>query len=164
MRIDARTVFIPILPDGSVLLLKRGAYKKILPGLITGIGGKVELAQGEGEDLEAAGRREWAEEMPQLKSSLEDVRLRLVTHDTRGKDVVLLLWFTVRLTSVPDDLSCNEGEVIRFPLSDLPLDSMTPTAKHAIPFVLSLANDDQTIYDGVFTAGQANLVLSHVNP
>lgn len=160
MRIDTRTIFVPIAPDGFVWLLKRREDKKLFPGLITGIGGKVELSDGEGEDLEAAGRREWEEEVPQLKDSLEDIRLRLVTHDTRGTDIFVLLWFTVKLNAVPTDHFCSEGVLLTLDPENLPFDEMVPTARHAIPFVLGLAEDDLTIYDGLFSPGLKQLVLS----
>ena len=60
MELDCRTALILRHPDGKqVLLLKRNASKKLLPNLITGIGGKVELEGGEGEDLEKCLLREF---------------------------------------------------------------------------------------------------------
>lgn len=160
MRIDIRTAFIPLAPDGTVWLLKRDAKKKIFPNLITGIGGRIEPGEGETEDLERAGRREWNEEVPQLRDYLEEVRLRLVTHDTRGETTYVLLWFTVRITTQPTDTSCSEGVLLPFDASELPLEELTPTARLAIPFVLSLPAEDMRVYDGVFSPDLTKLTLS----
>ncbi len=160
MRIDIRTIFIPQLPSNHVLLLRRSPAKTLFPNLITGIGGKVELTAGEGEDLAAAGLREWQEEVPQLKDSLQDLRLRLVTHDTRGDDIYLLLWFTAKLAELPTDLSCSEGQLLILKSNQLPLEEMVPTARQAIPSVLNLADDDQHIYDGVFSTSLEELTVS----
>ena len=154
------STIVPIAPDGSVWLLKRSLEKKLFPGLITGIGGKVELTEGEGEDLEAAGRREWSEEVPQLNGMLGKVQLRLVTHDTREDVIFVLLWFTVKLTVVPADASCSEGVLLALDPSNLPLDDMIPTARKAIPFVLGLDEEDAAVYDGLFSPGLKDLLIS----
>ncbi len=97
--------------EDAALLLRRSAGKKRFPGLITGIGGQVELTQGEGEDLGASLLREFQEETKIPLEIVTDVRCRLSTLITRGDLQVLLLWFTGRLTAMPDDLSCTEGHL-----------------------------------------------------
>src|ERR1051325_229163 len=63
MKLDVRTILLLRHPDGrQVLLLCRSPEKKLFPNLMTGIGGAVELASGEGADLEAAVLRELEEE------------------------------------------------------------------------------------------------------
>ena len=134
----------------SVLLLQRGPTRRLFPNLITGIGGKVELADGEGEDLTASLLREFDEETRIPRETLADVRCRLSTLLTRGDLQVLLLWFSGRLTQAPLDLSCTEGRLAFYPVERLPLDAMIPTARRAIPFILALPDSDRTVYNGTF--------------
>lgn len=138
--------------EDAALLLRRSPDKKRFPGLITGIGGQVELARGEGEDLGAALLREFQEETKIPLDIVADMRCRLSTIITRGQLQVLLLWYTGRLTAMPDDLSCSEGELEFFDVHDLPSEQMIPTARQTIPFILALPRDDKTIYNGVFDA------------
>lgn len=152
-QLDVRTAIILRHPtESSVLLLRRSSTKKLFPDRITGIGGKVELDEGEGNDLTAAAWREFLEETTIPDTTVIDVRLRLSTILTRGELQVILLWFTGQLTALPSDLSCTEGELAFYPLDQLPIHDMIPTASQTIPFILSLPPDDETIYNGYFDA------------
>jgi 8-oxo-dGTP pyrophosphatase MutT (NUDIX family) len=132
------------------LLLRRSADKKLFPNLITGIGGAVELALGEGADLDSAVLRELEEETRVHRSHICDLRLRLTSVLGRNNAQVVLHWYTANLTKIPSDLSCTEGDLRFYPAQDLPLDLMVPTAREAIGFVISLADDDTTTYSGVY--------------
>ncbi len=143
--------------EDSVLLLRRSRAKKRFPGLITGIGGQVELALGEGDDLGASMLREFQEENNIPLGTVADIRCRLSTLITRGDLQVLLLWFTGQLTAMPDDLSCTEGELEFFDVGALPSEQMIATARRAIPFILALPEDDPTIYNGCFDSN-GNLI------
>lgn len=148
INLDVRTAIILRHPtEPAVLLLRRSATKKLFPSLITGIGGKVELAQGEGDDLLGAAWREFQEETTIPAALVADVRLRLSTLISRGDQQVLLLWLTGQLLSLPPDLSCTEGELEFHAIDHLPLERMIPTARQAIPFVLALADDDRIVYN-----------------
>ena len=146
----------------AALLLRRSEGKKRFPGLITGIGGQVELEQGEGEDLGASLLREFQEETNIPLETVADIRCRLLTIITRGDLQVLLLWFIGQLTAMPDDLSCTEGALEFFDVGDLPSEQMIPTARRAIPFILALPEDDPTIYNGCFSA-DGQLVTNNIN-
>ena len=150
-KLDVRTAIILRHPtEAAALLLRRSPTKKLFPNRITGIGGKVEIDEGEGNDLDAAAWREFLEETNIPDTTVTDVRLRLSTILTRGELQVILLWFTGQLTTVPADLSCTEGELGFYPLDQLPIHDMIPTASQTIPFILALPHDDQTIYNGYF--------------
>lgn len=151
MQLDVRTAIILRHPtERAVLLLRRSPTKKLFPNLITGIGGKVELDAGEGADLPAAALREFVEETAIPLALVTDLRLRLSTILTRHELQVILLWFTGRLTTLPTDLSCTEGQLEFHPLDQLPVPLMIPTASQTIPFVLALPEDDMTVYNGYF--------------
>ena len=151
MELDCRTALILRHPDGKqVLLLKRNASKKLLPNLITGIGGKVELEGGEGEDLEKCLLREFVEETKIDINIISGIQLRLSTIISRENQQVILLWFTGQLNEAPNDLTCNEGDLNFYDIDNLPLEKFTATASKAIPFILS--HQDDKIYNGIFTA------------
>jgi 8-oxo-dGTP diphosphatase len=151
MHLDVRTILVLRHPDGrQVLLLHRSTDKKLFPGLITGIGGAVELNMGEGANLEAAVLRELEEETRISRTDISDLRLRLTTVLNRDSATVLLLWYIGKLSLIPSDLSCTEGELSFFKAQDLPLESMIPTAREAIPFVISLSDDDAMTYSGIY--------------
>ena len=149
MQLDVRTALVLRHPTANaVLLLRRSATKKLFPNLITGIGGKVELSDGEGDDLLAAAWREFQEETKIPPTLVTDIRLRLSTIISRGDQQVLLLWLTGKLVELPADLRCTEGELEFHPIDQLPLDAMIPTARQAIPFILALSADDNIVYNG----------------
>ena len=149
MQLDVRTALVLRHPTANaVLLLRRSATKKLFPSLITGIGGKVELSDGEGDDLLAAAWREFQEETKISPAQVNDVRLRLSTITSRGDQQVLLLWFTGKLVELPADLSCTEGQLEFHTIDQLPLDAMIPTARQAIPFILALPDGDKIVYNG----------------
>lgn len=153
MKLDVRTALLLRHPtENAVLLLRRSPAKKLFPNLITGIGGKVELEQGEGEDLVAAAWREFQEETRIPPTLVRDVRLRLSTIVSRGELQVILLWLTGQLMALPPDLSCTEGQLEFFAVNRLPLVEMIPTARQAIPFIVALAADDPIVYNGCFDA------------
>jgi len=152
-RLDIRTAIILRHPtEPSALLLRRSATKTLFPNYITGIGGKVEIDEGEGNDLNAAAWREFTEETNIPHNIVKNVRLRLSTILTRGELQVILLWFTGQLTEVPLDLSCTEGALAFYPFDHLPIHDMIPTASQTIPFILSLPDTDTTVYNGYFDA------------
>lgn len=150
IHLDVRTALVLRHPtEAAVLLLRRSPTKKLFPNLITGIGGKVELADGEGDDLVAAAWREFQEETKIPATLVADVRLRLSTIISRGDQQVLLLWLTGRLLDLPVDLGCTEGVLEFHPIDHLPVDDMIPTARQTIPFILALSVDDPIVYNGL---------------
>src|SRR5438874_13134200 len=112
MKLDARTILV--LHDqtgGRVLLLRRSPQKKLFPSLITGIGGKIELHEGEAEDIERSLWREVSEETSLGPLQIKDLQLRLSTLLSRGDEQVVLFWFTGRLANFIDRIPCSEGEL-----------------------------------------------------
>ena len=161
MELDVRTALILLHPNQEqVLLLRRSETKRLFPNLITGVGGKVELESGEGSDLMAAMWREFCEETAILPSGITDVRLRLSTLISRPPLQVVLLWYTGQLVTAPTDLSCTEGKLKFHPIDQLPFKEMIPTAREAIPFILSLHQDDERVYNGCFDTNM-KLITNH---
>ncbi len=149
MELDCRTALILRHPDGKqVLLLKRSPLKKLLPNLITGIGGKAEFELGDGANLEKSGLREFVEETKIDVNIISGMQLKLSTIISRGNLQVVLFWFTGQLKEAPKDLSCNEGDLKFYKIDAMPLKEFTAAARKAIPFILS--RDDDKVYNGVF--------------
>ena len=162
MQLDVRTILVLAHPDRrQVLLLRRSPTKKLFPNLITGIGGGVELELGEGADLNLAVLRELEEETRIHRNVISDLRLRLTSVLGREFTQVVLLWYTANLEGVPPDLSCTEGELGFYHRADLPLEAMVPTAREAIPFVISLPQDDPMSYSGVYVGKLNKLLTNH---
>lgn len=160
MELDVRTALVLRHPsENKVLLLRRSPTKRLFPSLITGIGGKVELEDGEGRNLLDAMWREFREETQIPVSTISDVGLRLTTIISRGALQVLLCWFSGQLVTVPENLTCTEGRLEFHAVDKLPLDEMIPTARKAIPFILSLSRSDGRIYNGCFD-GQGTLLTN----
>jgi 8-oxo-dGTP pyrophosphatase MutT (NUDIX family) len=165
MQLDIRTILVLWHPDRrQVLLLRRSPSKKLFPSLITGIGGAVELARGEGMDLEAAVLRELEEETRIHRNVISNVRLRLTSVLSRNDEQVVLLWYTGNLERIPADLSCTEGELAFYPAADLPVEGMVPTAREAIRFVISLTDENETVYSGVYVGKDFRLLTNHPGP
>ncbi|HEV8606564.1 MAG TPA: NUDIX domain-containing protein [Tepidisphaeraceae bacterium] len=161
MHLDVRTVLLLRHPDSrQLLLLRRAPNKKLFPDLITGIGGSVELARGEGNDLESSILRELEEETRIRRTDISNLRLRLSTVLSRDIAQVVLLWYTANLAKIPSDLSCTEGALAFFPTQNLPLEQMVPTARQAIPFVASLLDADTQTYNGIYDPATLRLTTN----
>jgi 8-oxo-dGTP pyrophosphatase MutT (NUDIX family) len=164
MRLDVRTILVLWHPDRrQVLLLRRSAEKQLFPNLMTGIGGAVELAAGEGGNLESSVLRELEEETQITRGQIDELRLRLTTVLSRDNAQVMLLWFTAILKQIPSSLCSSEGQLAFLPAQDLPVDLMVPTAREAIRFVISLADDDHSTYSGIYNAKNFELWTNHPN-
>ncbi len=149
MKLDCRTAIVLKHPDNNqVLLLRRAPFKKLLPNLITGIGGKVELDKGEGDDLEKALLREVTEETKIDTSTITEIELRLSTLHVVDSTQFIIFWFTGKFSKVPENLSCKEGVLNFYSTDNLPLEEFTPHAREAIPFILSAA--DHNMHSGAF--------------
>ena len=152
MELDVRTILVLHDPAGErVLLLRRSPHKKLFPNLITGIGGKVELEDGEAEDIERSLWREVSEETGLGPDHIKNLKLRLTTILSRDQQQVVLFWFTGSLMFSPDEeLACEEGQLQWFARDALPVNEMTPTGREAIPLVVSLMEDQTSAYNGIY--------------
>lgn len=145
---------IIVLDDDTrekVLLLRRSSDKKLLPSLITGIGGKVELEMGEAADIEAAALRELEEETQIRREDIRDLRMRLATIITEDGLTRMLYWMTGVLQKQPESLVATEGMLEWYGKDTLPLAQMTRAAAVAVPFIFDLSDDDMTVYSGAAT-------------
>ena len=143
-------VFFSHPTDNSVLLLRRAATKSTWPNLITGIGGKVELKDGEGIDMVKSLWREVKEETMITPNIVDHLKIRLTTILTRDYGHVVLIWCTGRLKVLPSSLSCTEGDLFFTSPDQLPESEMIPTACQALKFLLALDDKDDRIYNGIF--------------
>lgn len=132
----------------KVLLLRRSEKKLLLPDLVTGIGGKIEFEIGEAGDIEASALRELEEETEVRREHVQNLQMRLATIITEDGLTRLLYWMTGTLTKEPTSLASTEGVLEWHAKDQLPLSEMTRGAMRAIPFILTLRDDDLHIYSG----------------
>lgn len=130
----------------KVLLQKRSATKSFLPNCYSAIGGKTDPGETPIQCLQ----RETFEECPQINwSKLTDVRERLTLTDESypGKRHVMH-WFTGTMHEAMTDFSSTEGDLQWKPVASLPLplETMSPAAFAAIPFILSLPTNEAVIH------------------
>ena len=164
MKLDVRTILLLSHQNkNELLLLKRHASKKLFPDLMTGIGGKVELERGEGEQLIESMWREFKEETNIPKEITNNVKLRLTTIHKRSNLLINLLWFTGDLTETPDNLSCTEGTLHFISKDNLPKKQMIPTAYEAIHFICRLPDSDENYYNGCFQIEEGRGVKLHIH-
>ena len=133
----------------NVLLLHRSAEKKLLPNLVTGIGGRVELEKDEGQDIVASVLRELEEETSIVRDDVKNVKTRLVNIVVEQELTKVLYWLTGTLNKELEDFHSTEGELMWYSKNALPLAAMTSAAKESIPFILGLDEDDDKVYGGV---------------
>ncbi|MFN7161314.1 MAG: NUDIX hydrolase [Candidatus Gracilibacteria bacterium] len=164
--LDVRTVLLLLDPSKTkILILKRSNTKKLFPELMTGIGGKVE--EGEYTDILGSMMREFQEETCINPQDLESINLRLITLDQRGDSTHLLYWTTGVLKNLPDDLSCNEGELEWLDIQRLLKGEFDQygkgfiaSAEVCIKYILQLDTHDQLIHTAVMHMNEGKLKLS----
>jgi len=138
--LDVRTaLFIFDETKDNILLLKRSEDKALFPGGITGIGGNVELHDGEAQDIGASCLRELQEETHITHHDIGTLTLAGTTTNQRGNTTVVLYWFC---TTTPNATSLNletkEGTLFWHPRTNIAkLPDIIPTAKEALVHILS---------------------------
>ena len=145
---------------GKIALLKRANTKKLFPNLVTGIGGKVELDHGEGNDLEGSLLRELAEEVSLRPTDINNLRLRLVSTLVRADSIMNLLWLTATLNQSHREFHCTEGTISFCDPDQLDTTHFTPTAKKTIPFICGLSEDDKKVYTSIFDRSETEMTTN----
>lgn len=112
-------------PREHMLLLKRSNDKKLYPGRLSGIGGKLERDETPLQCL----MREVREEAPQIDWDAIAVTHRLTLRDIWEGEEHRMDWYTGMLNRPPEDLSSEEGELIwQRTVSLPPVAEWTPSA------------------------------------
>ena len=161
-KLDVRTTVV-LFNDGRLLLLHRAPWKRILPNLWTGIGGKVE--DGEYDNLVAAARRELFEETDLRPEEVGGLQLRrTLTLYRPNLGVVSLLYFTgqARTDRVP---TCNEGTLAWVRPDELPTLPIIPNTARVLPYLIDdERTDDPNVHCGVATYATDGELVSVVFP
>ena len=132
-RFQAYTVIL-LTHGGRYLLLQRAAGKAFLPGLWTGIGGRVEA--DEFHALSASALRELAEETGIGQDQLADFVLRRVLLLTRDEQLIMVLYFTARLHErlTPP---CTEGTLAWFAADQLDQLAVIPSTRPVLHLLMA---------------------------
>ncbi|MEX2162400.1 MAG: NUDIX domain-containing protein [Anaerolineales bacterium] len=140
----ARYQFIPrvlvfLTRGDEVLLIKRGADRKVFPNLYNGMGGHVER----GESVLGAARREVEEE-----SGLTAEGLWLcatVAIDTGDAETGIAMW-VFRGEAVGEPTSSSEGEIAWVPVSRMAELPMVEDIPSLLPKVLTMKRGDAPLW------------------
>jgi 8-oxo-dGTP diphosphatase len=148
---------------GRLLLLHRAPWKRILPNLWTGIGGKVE--DGEYDDLTTAARRELYEETDLDPEEVGAIRLRrTLTLFRPSLGVVTLLYFTGQALTDRGP-TCNEGTLAWVRPDELATLPIIPNTARVLPYLIDdERTDDPAVHCGVATYTNDGELVSVVFP
>jgi 8-oxo-dGTP pyrophosphatase MutT (NUDIX family) len=116
------------------MLLRRAAGKELLPSLWTGIGGRIET--NEFGSLRASALRELAEETGIAEHQLSDFVLRRVLLLTRDQQLIMLVYFTGRLTQRLTP-ACSEGTLAWFTAGQLDDLAIIPSTRPVLPLLIA---------------------------
>jgi 8-oxo-dGTP diphosphatase len=124
---EGRWLVIPrtlsfVLHGEDVLLMKRGAHKRVFPGMYNGLGGHIERD----EDVLTSARREIQEESG---LTVSDLRLRGVHQIDTGEQTGILLFIFTAKSDSRTVVACDEGT----------LEWVSPPAWPALPLVEDVA-------------------------
>lgn len=149
--------------NNSVLLLERGQDRQIFPGLWTGVGGALEIIDGQLESVEQCSLREIKEETGYHSTEILNLRLRLVTPRIENGLVTLIHWMTgcVQEKRTP---VCPEGTLHWVPTSELTNRPFIPSAAVVIPWLVQLTVADTTVYEGMFQRAEGAISELLVSP
>jgi len=142
---DGRWLVIPrtlcfVLHGEDVLLMKRGAHRRVFPNRYNGLGGHIERD----EDPASGAKREILEESG---LAVENIRLRGVYNIDAGQQTGIVLYiFTAHALSREVTVETDEGELLWVPQADV--------------LSLDLVDDLPTIIPRVLSATDATPVFS----
>lgn len=97
---------------GDLLLMKRGANRRVFPNRYNGLGGHVER----GETVEAAALREVREECGILPEQIRDFRLRAISHIASGATGGIMVFVFTGESLRREVQATSEGELHWIPL------------------------------------------------
>lgn len=132
--------------DGRYLLIKRGAHKKISPGIWSGVGGHMEPS--EINDPLLACYREIEEETGITKEHIPSLTLRyIITRRSQNEIRQSYLYFGE--TTQTEIIQTNEGELFWISANALLDREYSKTFAAALVHYTSRNVQDQTVYVGV---------------
>jgi 8-oxo-dGTP diphosphatase len=123
----------------DVLLMKRGAHKRVFPNLYNGLGGHIERD----EDALASARREIFEESG---LHVRDLRLRAVHHIDAGAETGILLFVFTAWSDSRELVDCDEGTLHWVPLDDIASLPLVEDVEIILSRLLALSDDAPPLF------------------
>jgi len=128
-----------VLNGGDVLLMKRGAHKRIFPNRYNGVGGHVER----GEDVLTSARREITEE---TGLHVHHLRLCAVYNIDAGEQTGIALFVFVAESDVRDVTANEEGTLHWVAPERIAALDVVDDVRDVLPRVLAMRVGDPTLY------------------
>ena len=155
--VEGRWLTIPravcfVTNGDDVLLLKRGAHKRVFPNLYDGVGGHIERD----EDILTGVRREVLEESG---LSVRDVRLRAVYNiDAGAKTGITLFQFTA-VSDSRDFVDSDEGTLGWFPKAAVSKLDLIEDLPVTLPRMLAMGQTDTPLFVHISYDADDKMVL-----
>jgi 8-oxo-dGTP diphosphatase len=128
-----------VLNGDDVLLMKRGAHKRVFPNRYNGVGGHIERD----EDPLTSVRREILEE---TGLTVEDVRLRAVYNIDSGEATGILLFVFTGISQQRLVIANTEGTLHWIPRAEVLKLDLVEDIPHILPRILEMGPGDAPLF------------------
>jgi 8-oxo-dGTP diphosphatase len=128
-----------VLNGDDVLLMKRGAHKRVFPNRFNGVGGHIERD----EDLISGARREILEE---TGLTVHDVRLRAVYNIDAGEATGILLFVFTALSESRHVSASIEGTLHWIPRAEILNLDLVEDIPYILPRILDMRPSDSPLF------------------
>ncbi len=128
-----------VLNGDDVLLMKRGAHKRVFPNRYNGVGGHIERD----EDPLTGARREILEETGLV---VEDVRLRAVYNIDAGEATGILMFVFTAVSQRRHVITNSEGTLHWIPRSEILTLDLVEDIPYILPRILEMRPDDAPFF------------------
>lgn len=141
---DGRWLTIPrtlcfVLNGDDVLLMKRGAHKRVFPNRYNGVGGHIERD----EDPLTSARREILEETGLY---VRDIRLRAVYNIDAGETTGILLLVFTAYSDSRETQNNDEGTLHWIPRDEVMSLDLVEDLPHLLPRILDMPEDAPPLF------------------
>lgn len=152
-------IFLLDSSGGEVLLLERSPKKKLFPGLYTGIGGKIDIKDGE-NDPWAAMQREFEEETQIPWNKIDKKKMVAQVSRRGGRESIIMFVFSGAIEKEKFPLSCTEGILHWVKKEDVLSLPLIPTSRLVLKnfFLKGNSKKDDEIYFAIVNKDYSELL------
>lgn len=152
-------IFLFDSSGGEVLLLERSPKKKLFPGLYTGIGGKIDIKNGE-NDPWIAMQREFEEETQIPWNKIDKKKMVAQVSRRGGEESIIMFVFSGAIEKEKFPLSCTEGILHWVKKEDVLFLPLIPTSRLVLKsfFLKGNSKKDDEIYFAIVNKDYSELL------